>query len=1006
MRTACIVGLHFAVAIASAARAEDWPMYQRDARRSGYTPEQLPKVLQPRWTFKLRLPPTSAWTRENRMTFDRACQPVIGDGKVFFGHSANGKVYALDAATGTLAWAFFTDGPVRFAPVFWRDRIFVASDDGHLYALSASEGKLIWKVRGGPGDDMVLGNGYMCSKWPARGGPVVDDGALYYGSGIWPTDGVFVYALDPATGKVLWCNSESAHLRMQQPHKGAMARSGIAAQGYLVSAGNGLIVPSGRAVPACLDRATGKLRYFRLNSMGSTGGGMTTVIDNYLVTGGFVCGLSSGAGMTRLRGRCVVATPEGIITADKNSISLRNLRSGDANNRGGSTWTVPDPATTGPASAATHVTSMIAAAGKVICGGDGRVDVIDRASNSTVTTLNGIDGAVHGLAYADENLIASTSTGHIYCFGQGGRRASAKPSPKQGRRAPAKPPSLASEIVKKTGISKGFCLDLECGDGSLATALASQTELRIVATTDDGSKLGALRRKFEAAGLYGDRVVVLRRDPGKTGLPDYFADLIVSGSGAIARSPALRQEAERLQRPHGGVVCFGLAGKLQTDIRGPLEGAGQWTHQYANARNTLCSGDTRVRGDLTMLWYRDYDIELTNRHNRGPSPLYDAGRVFHFGRHEVIAVDAYNGRELWRYRIQDLLSFLDYYGITITSGVACAGDGTLYVRSRAACYCINAATGELRRKIPVPGVPDGHWGYVAYSDGVLYGASANKEYVPRNDGKLDPRFPSLSEAESVFAVDPKTGRQLWRREAEKSIRHNSIAIDDTSVYLIDRELDPRDKSLPPTRRQWPRHQGEYTYAPGILLALDKKTGRLRWQNDKHINGTVLIASDAHKTIVMTYQVAARILPSEHNSRMVGFDCATGNLLWDVTVGARRGRAVVVDRTLYQDDESRDILTGKKLPIALGRTHGCGGISGSQHMLLFRSGTLGYFKLDDPKAGVKNYGGIRPGCYLNIVPAGGLVLMPDSTERCTCSYLNKTWFALRPSTDPSVPGSTP
>ena len=43
----------------------------------------------------------------------------------------------------------------------------------------------------------------------------------------------------------------------------------------------------------------------------------------------------------------------------------------------------------------------------------------------------------------------------------------------------------------------------------------------------------------------------------------------------------------------------------------------------------------------------------------------------------------------------------------------------------------------------------------------------------------------------------------------------------------------------------------------------------------------------------------------------------------------------------------------------------------------------------------NFGGIRPGCWINVIPAGGLVLMPDSTTGCKCSYLNTATIALQP-----------
>jgi hypothetical protein len=61
-------------------------------------------------------------------------------------------------------------------------------------------------------------------------------------------------------------------------------------------------------------------------------------------------------------------------------------------------------------------------------------------------------------------------------------------------------------------------------------------------------------------------------------------------------------------------------------------------------------------------------------------------------------------------------------------------------------------------------------------------------------------------------------------------------------------------------------------------------------------------------------------------------------------------------------------------------------------MLFRSATLGY--IDFVRQGkVENYGGIRPGCWINAIPAGGLVLMPDASAGCVCSYLNQAWFAL-------------
>jgi hypothetical protein len=48
---------------------------------------------------------------------------------------------------------------------------------------------------------MLLGNDRMISRWPARGGPVVADEVVYFAAGIWPSEGVYVVALDRSSGE-------------------------------------------------------------------------------------------------------------------------------------------------------------------------------------------------------------------------------------------------------------------------------------------------------------------------------------------------------------------------------------------------------------------------------------------------------------------------------------------------------------------------------------------------------------------------------------------------------------------------------------------------------------------------------------------------------------------------------------------------------------------------------------------------------------------------------------
>ena len=48
---------------------------------------------------------------------------------------------------------------------------------------------------------------------------------------------------------------------------------------------------------------------------------------------------------------------------------------------------------------------------------------------------------------------------------------------------------------------------------------------------------------------------------------------------------------------------------------------------------------------------------------------------------------------------------------------------------------------------------------------------------------------------------------------------------------------------------------------------------------------------------------------------------------------------------------------------------------------------------DRDAGVALFGGIRPGCWINMIPANGLVLIPEASVGCTCSYPLRGSFAL-------------
>ena len=994
--------------------AADWPQYRSDAARSGYTSDRLAANLSPRWIYKARHNPKPAWLgNDTRMPFDYAYHTVIADGVLFFGSSADCKVYALDAATGKERWTFFTDAPVRFAPAVWKDRVFVVSDDGYLYCLSAKEGALLWKKRGGPDESMLLGNDRMISRWPARGGPAIVDGVVYFGAGIWPSEGIYLYAVDAATGKTIWLNDSSGSIEMDQPHDTARAKSGASAHGYLIVSGDRLFVPTGRAIPAAFDSTTGEFLYFHLQVNRAASSSSVTAIGRHFVSDGVLFDGETGEREARLGCSALATTPKHVLYAVDGEISAANRRNmiveKDTVDRKGQPvkkkvldspqWTM--------ATSHRGIIALIVAGDSVVFGTRDKKVVVADATSRKVVWSTEVDGCPLGLAVAAGRLYVSTDQGTIYCFDDSGNRSptvietmrAGSPYPSDGEYAEA-----AEEIIRAGGVTDGYCLDLGCGDGALAYELAKRTNLQVYAVESDAEKVRVAREKLDDAGMYGVRVTVHQQDIENAAYPPYFANLIVSARSVVQGAEAVPTgKALNCQRPYGGVAAFGKPGAMRTSARGKLEGAGAWTHQYCDPANTCCSTDTLVKGPLGMLWFRDSDFLMPSRHGRGPAPLFADGRLFVEGMHALRAVDAYNGRTLWEFPLDDILTPYDQehlVGTASTNSNFCLAGDSIYLRTGARCLRIDAATGRQISVFPTPlpaGQP-GTWGYIACDNGTLFGTVANTEHIVYWAYMKSDMEKLFGESSALFAVDAGTGKLKWSYTARNSIRHNNIAIGGGRVFLIDRPLDVVDtfayqeakrrrKTTPTAARQ---------DAPAQLVALDGETGELLWKTDEDVYGPLLALSLKHNMLLMTQQHTRFKLPSERGGRMTAFRASDGTAVWEAKTEQREksSRPIINDDVIYNEPGAWNLLTGERMDFNLERSYGCGILSGSPNLLIYRSATLGYFDLPNGTE-TQNYGGIRPACWINAIPAGGLVLLPDATDRCTCSYLIKASIALQP-----------
>ena len=542
-------------------------------------------------------------------------------------------------------------------------------------------------------------------------------------------------------------------------------------------------------------------------------------------------------------------------------------------------WKAPLPA---------EPVSMIVAGDVAILGFAGGVAAVDLESRKVVWRAE-TDAPARSLAVSDGRLIVSTDAGTIYCFAQGeaGRPERIAPAPKARGDEAGPAARLAAQALEASGVHKGYCLVTGGGDvAALVREVVRRSELYVVALASEAEAARRMRAALDDSGAYGTRCAVL--EVGLRDLPDYFANLVLATGGVD------RDEIARVLRPFGGVVCSLEGGRAKVvRRRGPLPGAGEWTHNFGNADNTLHSGDEVVKGPLGMLWYEDETQLTIDRHGKNPAPLAYKGLLIRQGTDSIRCRDAYNGTVLYDIELPGVLAAYregtQVGGAHIGSTCCVAGD-RLFVRVDDRCLAFDVMTGRELATYRAPAMEDGSrgkWGWVACEDGVLFGGLMNESYVIRaNHGDGGPRLQKpmdehLTETKMLFAFDVASGKLLWRFTPEDSIRNNAIAVCGGRVHLIDREPAKVDTFL---RTEVARMLKEGKTPPrhpvGRLVALDARMGRELWRKDDDVFGTLLAADAARDFLLMSYYHVGFARPSEAPSRMRAYRVSTGERLWE------------------------------------------------------------------------------------------------------------------------------
>lgn len=976
---------------ASLTATADWPAARGGNGRTSASDTGPDLPLAPAWSADTGHP-APAWASEARGSLwqkigqplvpraadDQAPVPVLAGGLVLVGTTRD-EVLALDRLTGRRRWSHLCEAPVRYAPAVAGDSVVVGSDDGQVRALDLATGRVRWTTRLAPGAPWISGNGRLISPHPIRTGLVIENDVVYATAGLFPIEGTFLAALGLADGRILWRQD----------------LGNVSPQGYLAVAGPDLIVPAGRAAPRVYRRADGRFR----RELPSSHGTLAVVSDGETfsgpgATGSLAVQSASAAKAVTYPGRHLAVTSRrSYLVNDRELVVLDrgHLQTHPGDIAGAMLWK----------HAVSNATALAVAGAHVFLAGPDGIEVLEDRTGRRAALLPVAD-PVLGLAADDRVLVASTSTGRILGFTPGNSPAATPPND-PGRGVPGTDvPDGFAEAVMRFASRRGWALWApDSGGPDGADGMIGESELHWILAAPPGSG-DAWRRHLAASGRLGTRASVVERGADGT-LPvvDHLFNLVV-GDGLTGA------EARRL-------ACPGPSGVLLRDgvvSMAPVDPtAGRWTHQYGDAANT-CATTQALRGIPRLQWFGGHGPErMPDRHTRGHAPLAAAGLLVSVAENALIATDSRNGTVRWETSLPDSMRYAMPYD---AGHVVLSDDGRrVWAAVDAELWELDGRDGAVSRRIPCP-LPGNHLGWVARTGDALFGSACRPE-APRTVKQfelvdLDYRSERpLVLARAVFRVDPVSGRLLWIDRSAGAWIHATLAADDGRVYGVE-AIGPKVRS--DTTGRLPCAD---LMEAARVVCLDGTTGRRLWERplDWPEARDILGLAVTGDRLLLS---CARSVAKQAAYHLRCWRADDGTELWrsegmnpieDLYHGQQVKRPVVAgdkvsfESRLFRLDDGRPWNPpGAAEDWILRRPgHACGGMTGTADGLLFRADNPTFFRFADGT--FTRLSPTRPGCWLNILPADGGVLIPEASASCICGYPLQTsmGFGFRPNPTP-------
>jgi outer membrane protein assembly factor BamB len=280
---------------------------------------------------------------------------------------------------------------------------------------------------------------------------------------------------------------------------------------------------------------------------------------------------------------------------------------------------------------------------------------------------------------------------------------------------------------------------------------------------------------------------------------------------------------------------------------------------------------------------------------------------------------------------------------------------------------------------------------------------------------------AMMTGDSIFAVDTETGKLRWVHRGGR-IANIAVTIGDGTIFLAEASVTDEQREEALNEKQELVRSGIYqesveaTLEPEdadvrLVIALDAATGKKRWEKLVDLTGCGgdKMGAAYHDGLLLFFGSF-----SNHDGgmfregslkwrRITTLRADTGDVVWSRPLNYLRRPLIVGDRIIIEprscnvhtgEIETRPHpITGQQVPWEFLRPgHSCSITSASPNALLYRSYWHAIYDLVEDR-GLTLFGGIRPGCWLSLIAANGLLISPEASSGCTCSFPIRSTFVM-------------